>query len=189
MGEAMELFQTIGDSLNISPYLLYAIALVESALNPLAVSPAGASGIMQIMPQTWEEFGEGDIFNPYDNIMAGGKYLRWCWSYMARKGKGELAWALACYVCGPGCAGKASGFDDLSDEVKKYVLRVERLAREMEERIESNVEGNEQTTLRAYSKPELFSSHLVSLQHPSSSRPGRPSPLPFPPLAGPSSRE
>lgn len=54
---------------------------VESDGNPHAISPKGALGLMQIMPQTWVElsvhYGLGiDPFDPHDNITAGTAYLR-----------------------------------------------------------------------------------------------------------------
>jgi len=58
-----------------------AIILAESAGNVRAVSPAGAMGLMQIMPATWAtmraRYGLGDdIFDPHDNIVAGVAYAR-----------------------------------------------------------------------------------------------------------------
>jgi len=60
---------------------IYAVIGIESAGNWRAVSPKGASGIMQIMPATWRRlrarYGLGtDIFDPRDNILAGTAYLR-----------------------------------------------------------------------------------------------------------------
>ena len=58
-----------------------AIIFAESAGNVRAVSPAGAMGLMQIMPATWAtmraRYGLGDdIFDPHDNIVAGVAYAR-----------------------------------------------------------------------------------------------------------------
>jgi soluble lytic murein transglycosylase-like protein len=60
---------------------IYAVMRVESAGNPRAISPKGASGLMQIMPATWRylraKYGLGDdIYDPHDNIIAGAVYLR-----------------------------------------------------------------------------------------------------------------
>jgi hypothetical protein len=60
---------------------IYGVIGIESAGNWRAVSPKGASGIMQIMPATWTRlrarYGLGsDIFDPRDNILAGTAYLR-----------------------------------------------------------------------------------------------------------------
>ncbi|SDF07631.1 lytic transglycosylase domain-containing protein [Rhodospira trueperi] len=58
-----------------------AVLRAESAGDPVAVSPKGATGLMQIMPATWAELraehGLGaDPFAPRDNILAGAAYLR-----------------------------------------------------------------------------------------------------------------
>jgi hypothetical protein len=58
-----------------------AVMMLESAGNLRAVSPAGAMGLMQIMPDTWDDlrsrYGLGvDPFDPRDNILAGAAYLR-----------------------------------------------------------------------------------------------------------------
>ena len=58
-----------------------AIMRVESAGNPFATSPAGAMGLMQIMPDTWRtlrsRYGLGaDPYKPGDNITGGVAYLR-----------------------------------------------------------------------------------------------------------------
>jgi len=58
-----------------------AVILVESAGNAQAVSPRGALGLMQIMPESWVQLGVHyalgvDPFHPHDNILAGTAYLR-----------------------------------------------------------------------------------------------------------------
>lgn len=63
---------------------IYAVVRIESGGDPHAVSPAGAMGLMQIMPGTWVELrarhGLGsDPFDPRDNILAGAAYLRDMW--------------------------------------------------------------------------------------------------------------
>src|ERR1700704_2286052 len=65
----------------ILPSLNRAVMRVESLGDPLAVSPKGAMGLMQIMPDTWSElrsrYGLGaDPYDAHDNIMAGAAYLR-----------------------------------------------------------------------------------------------------------------
>lgn len=57
-----------------------AVIKVESGGDPGAVSPKGALGLMQLMPDTWAEMRDrhgivGDVFDPAANIMAGAAYL------------------------------------------------------------------------------------------------------------------
>lgn len=78
-----------------------AVMRAESALDPHAVSRAGAMGLMQLMPQTWAAFrarlGLGaDPFEVHDNIIAGAAYLR---DLMDRFG---VPGFLAAYNAGPG---------------------------------------------------------------------------------------
>ena len=63
----------------IDPALMYAVALQESAFDPKAVSPAGAAGLMQIMPRTAESVGGNalskSLFDPATNLELGQRYL------------------------------------------------------------------------------------------------------------------
>jgi hypothetical protein len=80
---------------------IWAVMRVESAGNPRAVSSAGATGLMQIMPGTWAvlrtRYGLGtNVYDPRDNIMAGAAYLR---EMHDRYGPVGM---LAAYNAGPG---------------------------------------------------------------------------------------
>jgi soluble lytic murein transglycosylase-like protein len=60
----------------LEPALLNAVISVESSFDPDALSPAGAMGLMQLMPETAERFAVEDPYNPVANINAGARYLR-----------------------------------------------------------------------------------------------------------------
>ena len=80
---------------------LRAVLQAESGGDPRAVSPAGAMGLMQIMPATWDELrvhhGLGaDPFDPRDNILAGAAYLR-----QLHDRYGNIRAMLAAYNAGP----------------------------------------------------------------------------------------
>lgn len=86
----------------IPAHWIRAIRHIESRGNPQAVSPKGAMGLMQIMPETWAALrarhGLGnDPFDPRDNILAGAAYLR-----EMHDRYGNVAAMLAAYNAGPG---------------------------------------------------------------------------------------
>lgn len=66
--------------------LISAIAFQESQFDPMATSWAGASGLMQLMPETATAFGVNDIHDPEENIRAGIRLLSWLDSQL----KGEI---------------------------------------------------------------------------------------------------
>ena len=85
--------------------LLKAQAIVESGLRPDAVSPAGAQGLLQFMPLTWREWGDGSPtpLSAKASIKAGARYMRWQWnnwSGRVRTKECQQALALAGYNAG-----------------------------------------------------------------------------------------
>ena len=60
---------------NVDPNLIRAVMSQESSGRAGAVSPKGAQGLMQIMPQTGAKLGATDLNDPVQNIYAGAKYL------------------------------------------------------------------------------------------------------------------
>lgn len=74
---------TYGDMIDIAallhdydPKLITAVIVVESEGNEVAVSHKGAKGLMQLMPQTAKAMGAKDPKDPFQNILAGTKYLK-----------------------------------------------------------------------------------------------------------------
>jgi len=80
----------------LPPELIKAVIAVESRYNPVAVSPKGAQGLMQLMPDTARRFSTGDMLNPRDNVLAGAQYLR----YLLDLFREDVELALAAYNAG-----------------------------------------------------------------------------------------
>jgi soluble lytic murein transglycosylase-like protein len=67
--------EAAADLTGVDPDLVSAIAWVESHNCDRAVSPAGAAGLMQLMPETAAEFGVADRFDPAQSALGGAKFL------------------------------------------------------------------------------------------------------------------
>jgi len=87
---------------SLSAPLIHSVIKVESNYNPLAVSPKGALGLMQLIPATARRFGVGDVFNPVQNIEGGAKYLK----YLLDLYHDDSELALAAYNAGEGAVAK-----------------------------------------------------------------------------------
>jgi hypothetical protein len=75
MADYTSLFQQAGQQYNVNPQLLAAVAQTESGGNPNAVSPAGAVGLMQMMPATAQALGVKDPTDPTQAIPAAARLL------------------------------------------------------------------------------------------------------------------
>lgn len=115
----------------MDPYLLHAVIKVESNYNPHAVSPKGATGLMQIMPATGVELGftnpRRDLLIPANNIDAGTRYLAW----LKDQFDGDLSLALAAYNAGIGAVTRNQALSNYP-ETSKYVRSVLDLYRQAE---------------------------------------------------------
>lgn len=98
--------------------LIASVIRTESAFQAGALSSKGAQGAMQIMPQTQEELGLEDPFDPEANVMAGCAYLR---RQLDRFGSLELA--LAAYNAGPSNVLKYGGVPPFP-ETRDYIARI-----------------------------------------------------------------
>lgn len=102
----------------LDPRLVYAVIEQESRFNACAVSPKGAQGLMQIMPDTQKLLGLTEPFDAECNIAAGTRYLK----AMLDKFRTEVM-ALAAYNAGPGAVARHGGVPPF-DETRDYVLKV-----------------------------------------------------------------
>jgi soluble lytic murein transglycosylase-like protein len=104
---------------SVDPDLVWAVIKVESNFNNHAVSPKGASGLMQLMPQTSRELGVANPFDPASNIRGGVMHL----SRLIDTLKGDLSLSLAAYNAGLGRVIRKKEIPAIP-ETRNYVKRV-----------------------------------------------------------------
>jgi soluble lytic murein transglycosylase-like protein len=103
----------------LSPNLLRAVIRRESAFQPCAISPAGALGLMQLMPSTAAFLGVDDPFDPAQNIAAGSRFLR----QLLDRFDGDLSLALGAYNAGPTRVQAAGAIPEIP-ETQSYVQTI-----------------------------------------------------------------
>lgn len=115
------LIESAAGQTGLSGDLISAVIAAESAYRPDAVSPAGAQGLMQLMPGTARSLGVQNPFDPLQNVMGGSRYLQ---QQLQRFGSVEKA--LAAYNAGPGAVERYGGIPPYP-ETQNYVRRVMQL--------------------------------------------------------------
>lgn len=99
--------------------LIKAVIHAESGFNPRAISPKGAQGLMQLMPDTARMLSVRNPFQPQDNIHGGAKFL----AMLLKRFNGSLRLAIAGYNAGPEAVERYGGIPPYSETVN-YVRRV-----------------------------------------------------------------
>ena len=109
----------------VDPALLAGLIRQESNFNPNARSPAGASGLCQLMPGTAAGLGVSDPTDPAQALEGGAKYL----SQQLKAFDGDVTRALAAYNAGPGAVQRYGGVPPYA-ETQNYVRKVQAFAAE-----------------------------------------------------------
>ncbi len=104
---------------DLDPWILTAIAKIESDFDPYAVSHAGACGLLQLMPSTAKRFGVRNVFDAAENVEGGARYLRW----LLDRFDGRRDLALAAYNAGEGAVDRHGGIPPYR-ETLRYVGKV-----------------------------------------------------------------
>jgi len=109
----------------VNSALVKAVIQAESRFNPLAVSPVGAKGLMQLMPVIAREYGALDPLDAKQNVFAGVKYL----SNLLDRYNGNVSMALAGYNAGPTAVKRFRGVPPYR-ETRGYVRKIQNLIAE-----------------------------------------------------------
>lgn len=117
--ELRELIAEVARGQQIDAALLAAVAATESGFNARAVSPKGAAGLMQLMPDTARRFQVADRFDVRQSLAGGAAYLRWLQARFA----GDLTRMLAAYNAGEQAVARAGGVPAYA-ETQAYVPKV-----------------------------------------------------------------
>lgn len=105
--------------------LVHAVVRAESAFNHMAISSAGAQGLMQLMPATASEVGVRDAFHPQENLEGGVYYLQ----QLIERFDGNTQLAVAGYNAGPGAVERFGGVPPYAETIE-YLDRVFRYRQE-----------------------------------------------------------
>jgi soluble lytic murein transglycosylase-like protein len=116
-----ELITLAAEKAGLPPEIVHSVAKVESAYRPNAISPKGAVGLMQLMPQTAAALN-ADPYDPRQNAEAGAEYLAQLLEKY-KDDKHQVSKALAAYNAGPGAVDKYNGVPPYRETVN-YVNSV-----------------------------------------------------------------
>src|SRR5262249_25194109 len=105
---------------SIDPLLIYSQMHQESTFKPRAISPKGARGLMQLMPDTARRMGVANIYDPKQNIEGGVKYMR----FLLDMFSGDVTLALAGYNAGENAVLRYGNQIPPYRETLEYVRRI-----------------------------------------------------------------
>jgi hypothetical protein len=120
--EKKEIHRLIEDTAKrhgVDPALVHSVISVESNYQQKAISPKGARGLMQLIPETAERYGVANAFEPSQNLEGGVRYLK----YLTTRFNGDLRLALAAYNAGEGAVSRYGGIPPYR-ETQQYVTKV-----------------------------------------------------------------
>ena len=111
--------QYISGKYSVDPILVHSIVRVESDFRPHVVSPKGAMGLMQLMPETVRSYQVRNVFDPQQNIEGGVRFL----SHLMKTYNRDLTLVLAAYNAGETAVNRYNGVPPFS-ETRNYINKV-----------------------------------------------------------------
>jgi len=127
------LYRLIDDTarqFDVEAALVRAVVRAESNYDPRAVSPAGALGLMQLMPGTARDLAVANPLDPEENVRGGVRYLR----YLIDRFQGDTTLAVAAYHAGERNVDRHGGIPPIK-ATRSYVKRVLTFQKHYRERL------------------------------------------------------
>lgn len=118
-GELDPLIESAAQKSGVDAHLVRAVIEQESAGRPCALSARGAQGLMQLMPDTAEDFDVQDPFDPKQNVEAGTKLLK----SLLNRYNNDASLALSAYNAGPERVDQVGGIPAIPETVD-YVAEI-----------------------------------------------------------------
>jgi len=113
-----ELVEEYARKYEMDPRLVKKLVQVESGFNPQAVSPKGAMGLMQLMPDTCRDLGVENPFDVQENLEGGLRYLKGLMEQFQ-----DVRLALAAYNAGPARVREYGGIPPFP-ETQQFVKKI-----------------------------------------------------------------
>ena len=117
--EMKQMVDAASERFGVPRELVIAVSRAESAFRSDVKSPAGATGLMQLMPATARGLGVTDVTDPWQNLAGGTKYLR----QLLDRFDGDMTKVVAGYNAGPNAVAQYGGVPPY-EETQTYVARV-----------------------------------------------------------------
>ncbi len=136
-----QMFHEVANRYDLSWRLLAAQGYVESSFDSTAVGPKGSMGLMQVHPDTWDEWAPfvdvEDPFDTYSNVLVAAVYLDYLRVTLGQVGYPQTEWMLAAYNWGPdkvlNVLNNGGDWTDLPQEVQEYASDVLQIAQSIPE--------------------------------------------------------